>query len=129
MADFYRQSTHGIPSLQRHREHFQLVAAAVSRGSDNSVLRLGASVAQENQNVEKVCATEVSLPTLGDAVELVKSYFDALHVTMPFMRQKDVFKRLERLKTSNPPYTGHDKTQDLFQLHMIFSIGAMRSPG
>ncbi|KAF4954357.1 hypothetical protein FSARC_12154 [Fusarium sarcochroum] len=66
---------------------------------------------------------------LGDAVELVKLYFDALHVTMPSMRQADVFQQLERLYTGNPPYTGHEKTQDLFQLHMIFAIGAMRSPG
>ncbi|KAI8664087.1 Fungal-trans domain-containing protein [Fusarium keratoplasticum] len=69
------------------------------------------------------------LPSLGDAVELVKLYFDALHVTMPFMRQADAFQQLERLYTGTPAYTGHDKTQDLFQLHMIFAIGAMRSPG
>lgn len=105
------------------------MAAAVSRGSDDSVLRLGASVAQKHQNIENVRATEVPLPTLGDAVELVTSYFDALHVTMPFMRQKDVFEQLERLYTGSPPYTGHGRTQDLFQLHMVFAIGAMRSPG
>ncbi|KAJ4245468.1 hypothetical protein NW762_013977 [Fusarium torreyae] len=109
----------------------QLVAAAVSRGSDNTVLRLGATVAQEHgqQSIERVRATDVPLPSLGDAVELVKSYFDALHVTMPFMRKADVFQQLERLYTGNPPYNGHEKTQDLFQLHMIFAIGAMRSPG
>lgn len=67
------------------------MAAAVSSRSDNSVLRLAASAAQERQNIEKVRATDVPLPALGDAVDLVKSYFDTLHVTMPFMRQRDVF--------------------------------------
>lgn len=111
----------------------QIVAAAVSRASDISVLRLGAAAAhQEYQSVVERGATagiDVPLPSLGDAVELVKSYFNALHVTMPFMRQADVFRQLERLYTGTPPYTGHDKAQDLFQLHMIFAIGAMRSNG
>lgn len=76
-----------------------------------------------------VRAAAVPLPTLGDAVDMVKSYFDALHVTMPFMRQKDVFGQLERLYTGNPPYSGRERHQDLFQLHMVFAIGAMRLPG
>ncbi|KAH7347006.1 hypothetical protein BKA66DRAFT_447694 [Pyrenochaeta sp. MPI-SDFR-AT-0127] len=72
-------------------------------------------------------AQVVPLPSLGDAIELIESYFNALHITMPFLRKKDVFQQLERLYSDSPPYSGLEKSQDLFQLHMIFAIGCLRN--
>jgi hypothetical protein len=71
-------------------------------------------------------AHTVPLPSLGDAVQLAEAYFNGLHITMPFLRKKDVFQQLERLYSGNPPYSDLERNQDLFQLHMIFAIGSLR---
>lgn len=86
-------------------------------------------MAQERKTIEREHSRNAELPALGDAVELLELYFQALHVTVPFMRRDDVFAQLERLYTCNPAYTGEDKTQDLFQVHMVLAIGAMRPAG